>query len=86
MESSTHAKRLLEDTLRSHPDCKLGSYDVVSLFTQVPIQEAISVVESFLRNDEDLGSRTVISVEILTTSNFALELLFFFRYQVFCTN
>lgn len=65
--SSVHAKRRLLDSLETYPDGRLGSFDVVNLFTQVPVEEASIVVESFLRNDEDLGSRTNISVEVLSS-------------------
>ena len=37
----------------------LVSFDVVSLFTNVPIGEAVDVIRELLRNDEDLVTRTM---------------------------
>ena len=37
------------------------SYDVSSLFTNVPIQEAIDAIRDMLQKDETLDERTVLS-------------------------
>ena len=39
----------------------LVSFDVVSLFTNVPIGEAVDVIRELLRDDEDLVTRTPMS-------------------------
>ena len=39
------------------------SFDVSSLFTNVPVDEAISVIRERLREDETLGDRNILSLE-----------------------
>ena len=52
-------------------DDVMVSYDVSSLFTNVPIQEAIDAIRDMLQKDETLDERTVLSpdriVELLET-------------------
>ena len=43
----------------------LVSFDVSSLFTNVPVGEAISIICVRLREDETLGDRTILSLERL---------------------
>ena len=43
----------------------LVSFDVFSLFTNVPVGEAISIICVRLREDETLGDRTILSLERL---------------------
>ena len=42
-------------------DKVLVSFDVVSLFTNVPIGEAVKVIQEMLGDDEDLVMRTPLS-------------------------
>ncbi len=42
------------------------SFDVSSLFTNVPIDEAVSVIRDKLQNDESLDERTCLSPECIT--------------------
>ena len=65
VENSLQARQRLSSALESHPGGALGSFDVVSLFTRVPVQEAMEVVGRFLSRDEDLSSRTALDVETL---------------------
>ena len=39
------------------------SFYVVSLFTNVPIQESIQIIQLLLQKDEELENRTELSVE-----------------------
>ena len=41
----------------------LVSFDVSFLFTNVPVDEAISVIRERLREDEALGDRLILSPE-----------------------
>ena len=43
----------------------LVSYDVKSLFTNVPVNESIAICEKRLREDESLKDRTEMSVETI---------------------
>ena len=43
------------------PDEVMVSYDVRALFTSVPIQPALDVIEKFLKEDTSLQSRTSMS-------------------------
>ena len=46
-------------------DDRLVSFDIKSLFTQVPVEEALKVVEERLIGDRNLGDRTSIPVSQL---------------------
>ena len=51
----------------------LVSYDVKSLFTNVPVNESLAICEKRLREDESLQDRTEMSVEtIIKLLNFCL--------------
>ena len=41
----------------------LVGFDVSSLFTNLPVDEAISVISERLREDKTLGDRTILSPE-----------------------
>ena len=51
--------------VRISPDDQLVSFDVVSLFTQVPIDHALKVVEKRLFDDQTITERTTIPVQQL---------------------
>ena len=65
MKNSLHVKRRVSAALESWPEATLGSFDVVSLFTRVPVREAIEVVGRFMRRDSTLSSRTKINLKTL---------------------
>ena len=48
-------------------DESLVSFDVTSLFTNVPIEEAVGVIRDKLREDEDLVERTPLSPDSLNS-------------------
>ena len=53
---------------------KLVSFDVVSLFTKIPVDLAVKVVEERLREDASLGQRTSLPVEdIIHLLSFCLK-------------
>ena len=62
------------------------SFDVVSLFTNVPIQESIQIIQLLLPKNEELENRTELSVEIVSN---LLELCLssiYFCYKGFFTH
>ena len=48
--------------LQMSPQDHLVSFNVTNLFTQVPVTEALAVIEEKLAGDQSLGSRTSIPV------------------------
>ena len=69
----------------------LLSFDVVSLFTRIPVDLAIKVAKERLRNDASLGQRTSLPVEdIIELLSFCLNTTYFvfegtYYQQVFGT-
>lgn len=67
------------------------SYDVCSLFTNVPIEETLKIIKIKLQEDNDLKSRTKLSVEAILTlieicvnnCYFPLEEKFYNKRQVY---
>ena len=56
----------------------LSSYDVTSLFTSVPIDPALNVINNLLKHDETLSNRTVLSVQhIIELLGFCLHNTYF---------
>ena len=69
----TKAKRL---TLQAG-EC-LPSYDVISLFTSVPIHPALNIIKDLLEKDEKLNDRIVLSVQnIIELFGFCLHNTYF---------
>ncbi|PNF14821.1 hypothetical protein B7P43_G06341, partial [Cryptotermes secundus] len=64
VKNSGHFIELLKSVnLRRHD--MLASFDVVSLFTNVPVDEALQVIRSRLSNDNTLAERSVLKVEAI---------------------
>ena len=55
----------------------LTSYDVTSLFTSVPIDPALNIINDLWENDEKLNDRTVLSIQNI------IELLGFCLYNTY---
>ena len=62
-----------------------NSHDVVSLFTNTPIDQSLDVIRSRLENDSTLGQRTLLSVEdIMQLLKFVLTTTYFlFRGTIY---
>ena len=60
------------------PDEVIVSYDVRALFTSVPIQPALEVIEKLLNEDPDLRKRTTMSTkQIMDLLEFCLRSTYF---------
>ena len=60
------------------PGRKMISYDVTALFTSIPVDKAIKVIEERLRKDSSLRQRCELSVEqVLTLLSFCLTTTYF---------
>ena len=60
------------------PDVVMVSYDVRTLFTSVPIQPALGVIEKLLNEDPDLQNRTTMSTkQIMDLLEFCLRSTYF---------
>ena len=60
------------------PDEVMVSYDVRTLFTSVPIQPALEVIEKLLKEDHDLQKRTTMSTKhIMDLLEFCLRSTYF---------
>ena len=90
LKNSAHfAEFIRAETLDA--DRVLVSFDVVSLFTKIPVDLAIKVAKEILRNDASLGQKTSIPLEdivdllsfFLNTTYFVLEGTYY--QQVFGT-
>jgi hypothetical protein len=62
--NSSHFMQLLRLVNTQSTDT-LVSFDVVSLFTNVPVEEALQVISSKLQKDETLASRSSLQVDAL---------------------
>ena len=71
---------LLEDlkSLKLEEDECLMSFDVKALFTSVPVQHAIQIIQKLLEEDQDLKQRTSMSVsQIISLLEFCLGSTYF---------
>ena len=60
------------------PDEVMVSYDMRALFTSVPIQPALEVIEKLLKEDPDLQNRTTMSTKhIMDLLEFCLRSTYF---------
>ena len=59
------------------PDEVMVSYDVRALFTSVPIQPALEVIEKLLKEDQDLQKRTISTKHIMDLLEFCLMSTYF---------
>ena len=64
MKNSMHFVEIIRKRVVSEADI-LVSFDVVTLFTKVPIDETMDVVKHKLQNDTSLEDRTPIPIETL---------------------
>ena len=63
------------------PEEMLVSFDVSSLFTNVPIQEAVQVIKRELKEDQSLPSRTSLKPERITELLEICLITTYFRFQ-----
>ena len=77
LQNSKDLKKKLENVTLKEDEI-LISHDIVSLFTNVPIQEALSVIRTRLENDDTLKNRTRLSVDdIMDLLNFVCNSTYF---------
>jgi hypothetical protein len=62
VKNSGHFLQLLKSVILQSPDA-LVSFDVVSVFTNVPVDEALQAIRNELYNDVTLTERSVLKVE-----------------------
>ena len=69
------------DTIKNitiKPDECIMSYDVSALFTSIPIEPAINIIEKHLKEDKDLHSRTNMKIQhIMSLLRFCLNNSYF---------
>ena len=66
IKNSKHFVEKLNDISLEEFD-KMVSFDVKSLFTKVPIDECLDIVEEKLREDDTLGERTMMSPQTISS-------------------
>ena len=78
VSNSDHARQRLLPAWEQDNRGFLVSFDVESLFTRVPVLEALEVIEELLRNDDSFPQRTSMSVDVLCSlSQFSLPSCYF---------
>ena len=64
--------------IKLQPDECIMSYDVSALFTSIPIDPAIKIIQKYLENDKDLSNRTSMTVNhIICLLEFCLRNTYF---------
>jgi retron-type reverse transcriptase len=77
VKNATHFVERIRDTTLDDED-RLISFDITSLFTKVPSDEAMKAITEKLTNDESLDVRTTLSVgEICRLTNLCLRSTYF---------
>ena len=77
LQNSKDLKKKLENVQLKEGEI-LISHDIVSLFTNVPIQESLNVIRSRLEQDDTLKDRTLLSVDdILDLLEFVCDSTYF---------
>ena len=81
---STHHVHNTKDFVEQLKDVRLKqgkciiSYDVTALFTSVPIQPVVNIIQQKLANDKDLQQRTTMSIKhIISLLKFCLRSTYF---------
>ena len=60
--------------IKIQPDECIMSYDVSALFTSIPIEPAIKIIQKHLEDDKDLNNRTSMTVNhIICLLDFSLK-------------
>ena len=65
MRNTTHLIEVFSEIVLDDDEILL-SHDVKSLFTSIPVEEAISICEQRLKNDQTLSERTEMSADTIT--------------------
>ena len=66
------------NNIKIRPDKCIMSYDVIGLFTSIPIEPAINIIEKHLKEDKDLHSRTNMKIQhIINLLRFCLNNSYF---------
>ena len=79
VEMSTHHVHNIKDFVEQLKDVRLKqgeciiSYDVTALFTSVPIQPVVNIIQQKLANDKDLQHRTNMSIKHISLLEFCLR-------------
>jgi hypothetical protein len=63
-KNSGHFVQLLKD-VNSQSQDTLVSFDVVSLFTNVPVDETLQIIENKFHNDDKLAELSILQVEAI---------------------
>ena len=86
IKNSTHFVQKIRNTPLDKSD-RLVSFDVVSLFTKVPVNEAMVVIEEMLEKDESIDERTTMSPgEVCRLTSLCLRSTYFFVSRMTSSN
>ena len=80
--TSDFVNKVMELTLL--PEEYLMSYEVIALFTSVPIDPALNIIKDLLEKDDNLSNRTVLSVQnIIELLGFCLPNTYFYQNKIY---